>query len=261
MTEIEICIESVESAIAAERGGAQRIELCTQLDQGGITPDAVLMRDVRRVVSIPVFVIIRPRGGDFLYSDREFDRMSQEIVTAKALGMDGVVLGILDADRNVDVARTRRLVQFARPLQVTFHRAFDASADLDRSLEDVVACGADRLLTSGGQPNAILGAGCIARLQAGARSRISIMAGAGIRQENVIGLVRQTGVPAVHSSLRPNQPVADLRSADCPAGPGSGSPYIIPEHDVRALRLVLDSLVESDAADQSKSPAYTLACK
>ena len=138
---IEVCVDSVTSAIAAERGGAQRIELCSDLLEGGVTPSLGLLGVVRSNTSIALHPIIRPRPGDFCYSDAEFDSMQRDIEIAKSEGADGVVLGILERDGTVDVRRTRELIELARPLSVTFHRAFDMSEDLFRALDDVCATG------------------------------------------------------------------------------------------------------------------------
>src|ERR1700722_9456528 len=134
---VEVCVDSVPSAVAAERGGAARIELCSDLVEGGITPSAGLIETVRSAVTLPVHVMIRPRGGDFYYDADEFDSMRRDIAAAKRLGVSGVVFGILDVNANVDVVRTHQLLDLARPLEVTFHRAFDMSSDLFRALDEV----------------------------------------------------------------------------------------------------------------------------
>ncbi len=199
---VEICIDSVESAIAAERGGANRIELCSDLLEGGITPGAGLIASVRRRVGIDLFVMIRPRGGDFCYTNFEFDVMQAEINHARDLGADGVVLGLLDEQGRVDVDRTRKLVELARPLPVTFHRAIDMTPDLSAALEDVIATGAARILTSGGEPNVTRGIRQVARMVEAANRRISIMPGGGITARNIATIAEATGATEFHSSVR-----------------------------------------------------------
>ena len=198
---IEVCVDSVASAVAAERGGAQRVELCSDLLEGGVTPSVGLLEAVRSRLSIGVHPIIRPRPGDFCYSEEEFDILRRDIEVAKDAGADGVVLGILDPAGNVDVQRTRQLVELARPLSVTFHRAFDMAADLFRALEDVCATGADRLLTSGGEQSCLQGIETLAQLVKAARGRITILAGGGIGHNNANTIIERTGVSEIHVGL------------------------------------------------------------
>jgi len=155
--QLEICVDSVESAMAAQEGGAQRVELCSALTEAGLTPSIGMIRAVRKHISIGLHVMIRPRGGDFLYSEDEVDVMREDIALAAESGANGVVFGLLTEDGDVDLARTIELIEIARPMEVTFHRAIDMARDLEAAVGDVIQAGADRLLTSGGAQNALLG--------------------------------------------------------------------------------------------------------
>ena len=198
---LEISVETGGAALAAQRGGADRIELCGNLSIGGITPSVELMRTLREQLRIPVFTMIRPRGGDFVYSEAEFAEMRRSIGEAKRAGMDGVVLGILKNERRVDIGRTRELVEFARPLDVTFHRAFDDCADLREALEDVIQTGASRILTSGGAKSAPEGASMLAELVQLAGERVVILPGSGINASNISEVAKHTHAREFHSGL------------------------------------------------------------
>ena len=198
---LEISVEALESALAAERGGADRIELCGDLSLGGVTPGADLMRTTRAQVRIPIFSMVRPRAGDFVYSSAEFAEMKRSVVGAKEDGMDGVVLGVLTKEHRVDVERTRELVELAKSLPVTYHRAFDESADLQQALEDVIQSGAKKILTSGGARSAQEGVAVLAELLEAAAERIVIMPGAGISGVNIVEVAQRTRACEFHSGL------------------------------------------------------------
>ena len=200
--ELEICVDSLHSAQSAEAGGATRVELCAALSEGGLTPSAGLIEVTIKSLNIPVHILIRPRRGDFFYSAPEFEIMKQDIKTAKALGADGVVLGVLKADGQIDVERTATLIALAAPLSITFHRAFDMTPDPFRALEDVIQLKADRLLTSGQQNSALAGAYLIRALIKMAGSRLIIMPGGGISEESISKLISITGATAYHGSVR-----------------------------------------------------------
>ena len=197
---LEVVVTSLDSAIAAERGGADRLELCVNLGEGGTGPPAELIQAVRDRVQIPVHVMVRPRSGDFCYDNDEFERMKADILAAKIIGADGAVLGILHPDRTVDIARSKELVRLARPMQTTFHRAFDETPDPAIALEDVVSTGATRVLTSGQSGSAWEGRAMIRGLVERAGTAITILAGAGITHENVGTLIHATGVREVHAA-------------------------------------------------------------
>lgn len=198
---LEISVESVEAALAAERGGADRIELCSNLRVGGTTPGAELLRVVRERVRLPVFAMIRPRGGNSLYSDSEFALMREAMQVARELGADGFVLGLLDAQGRVDVERTRELIERASPLPVTFHRAFDACVDLRAALDDVIETGAARVLTSGGKPAAPEAFSVLDELVRRAAQRIVVMPGSGLHAGNIGEAVAETGAREFHAGL------------------------------------------------------------
>lgn len=199
---LEICIDSVESAIAAQEGGANRVELCDNLLEGGTTPSAGTIALARKHIEIDLNVIIRPRGGDFLYSDIEFEVMKYDIEQARQLGANGVVIGLLNADGSVDAARTATLVELARPLSVTFHRAFDMARDPYEALETLISLGLDRVLTTGQESSALEGLDLITELVQQAADRIIIMPGlsSGVSEQTVRKIVSQSGVREIHTT-------------------------------------------------------------
>jgi copper homeostasis protein len=196
---IEAAVESLESAVAAEGDGAGRIELCADLSVGGTTPSADLISAVLEKTQLPVFVMIRPRGGSFVYSGAEIAVMTRDIERARTMDIGGIVTGVLEPDGGVDVDRTRSLVDSAAGLPVTFHRAFDRTRNLSDALELLIEIGVSRVLTSGGAPTALEGALVISALVTQARGRITILAGGGVRDHNVRDVVARTGVGEVHA--------------------------------------------------------------
>lgn len=198
----ELCAESIQACLAAREGGADRIELCTALSEGGLTPSHGLTRAAVLRSGLPVHVLLRPRSGDFLYTDDEFALMCEDLLHARALGASGFVLGILRADGTVDMERTRELVDLAAPLEITFHRAFDYTVSLDQALEDVINTGCRRILTSGGERDVLAGAERLARLVQLAGGRIEIAAGGGLRIKDAATLARTTLAVHFHGSLR-----------------------------------------------------------
>lgn len=199
---LEICVDSVESAIDAQAAGADRIELCNSLGEGGTTPGSGTIISARNNLTIGLHVIIRPRGGDFLYSHLEYDIMKREIELCGEYGVDGVVLGILEPDGRIDVERTAKLIESARPMSATFHRAFDLCSDPFKGIEDVISTGADRLLTSGQRNRADDGISLISKLIQHAGKRIIIMPGSGINESNIGLIARGTGANEFHLTGR-----------------------------------------------------------
>jgi len=199
---IEIVVYNIESALNAQKGGADRIELCDNPSEGGTTPSFGVIEQVRKHVNIQVFVMIRPRGGNFCYTDLEFEAMKRDVEACKQLKVDGVVFGILNEDGRIDKTRCKELIEFARPLGVTCHRAFDMAHDAYEALEDCIDAGFDRILTSGRQPTAPEGSELIRELVKHGGRQIKIMPGSGINEQNILQLIRETGVTDIHFSAK-----------------------------------------------------------
>ncbi len=202
----EVCVDSAEAAVAAEQGGADRVELCADLLEGGLTPTHGTIEVARERLRIKIMAMVRPRGGDFCYSDVEYEVMRRDLQAAKALGADGVVFGLLRPDGTVDEERTRDLIALARPLPVTFHRAFDMTRDPFEALDTLSGLGVDRILTSGQEPSVVEGLALITELVRRAGDRVVIMPGGGITARNVARVVAEAGVREVHfASLAPRE--------------------------------------------------------
>jgi copper homeostasis protein len=194
----EVCVDSIESAVAAAEGGADRVELCSSLIEGGLTPSFGTLTVARRSVGIGIMAMIRPRGGDFCYSDTEFASMEEDLEEAKKAGADGLVLGLLNPDGTVDRERTGALIQRARPLPVTFHRAFDMTRDPFEALDTLIALGVERVLTSGQEATVVEGLELIAELVSRASGRIAVMPGGGITDRNVGRVIARTLAREIH---------------------------------------------------------------
>ena len=199
---IEICANSVASCLEAQKGGAYRVELCAGIPEGGTTPSYGEIAVARQLLNIKLNIIIRPRGGDFLYSDLEHKAMLHDIEMAKKLGVDGVVIGCLNADGTIDMARNKELIDAAKGMNVTFHRAFDMCKDPFESLEQIISLGCERVLTSGQQPTAIEGVSLLKQLVAKANNRIIIMPGSGVNEDNIATLAKETKATEFHFSAR-----------------------------------------------------------
>jgi copper homeostasis protein len=241
---VEICVDSVEGAVAAERGGADRVELCANLFEGGTTPSAGCVKLARRRIKIGLQVIIRPRGGDFLFAPGEVEVMREDIRLAKEFGADGVVIGCLTAEGEIDQNLTAELIALARPMNVTFHRAFDMCRDPKKGLEDLIALGVDRLLTSGQEASCVEGLELIAELQRQAARRIIIMPGGGITPRNVRRVVETAGVSEVHLSARSSvESGMRFRNGRCFMGGALRQPeFSWKATDETAVRDVVESL-------------------
>ena len=202
MYKFEICANSVASCIAAQEGGADRVELCAGIPEGGTTPSYGMIRNARECIDIALNVIIRPRGGDFLYSESEIKEMIYDIQAAKELGADGLVFGCLNPDGTVDMKTMSRLMEAAGDTPVTFHRAFDHTNDPFKALEDIISLGCARIPTSGCRPAALEGADLLSRLVEKAGERIIIMPGCGVRENNIAEIARLSSAKEFHFSAR-----------------------------------------------------------
>jgi len=247
---LEVCCYSTVSALIAQDAGADRIELCADASVGGTTPSYAAIELASAKLNIALHVIIRPRGGDFLYSADEFNIMQRDIEVCKKLNCDGVVIGILTAEGFVDVGRTRALVQLAKPMSVTFHRAFDMTNDASEALEIVIASGCDRLLTSGHHNTAIEGHDELKQLVAQATGRITVMPGAGVRSDNIVELAQRTGAVEFHSSARTLvQSKMNYRNRQVSVGGSAGDEYAhisVDTEEISRMRTALDGLATSD---------------
>lgn len=237
---IEIATSDFVTTEAAVQGGADRIELCANLAEGGTTPSFGHIKKCREAFNVLIYPIIRPRGGDFLYNTQEFDIMLQDVKLCKQLGCDGVVIGLLNKDGTIDTTRTSLLVDAAYPLGVTFHRAFDRCRDPFEAMEQLIGIGCERILTSGQKPVATDAVELIAQLNKTAGERIIIMPGSGVRKENIKLLAEQTGCVEFHSSLR-GKLISEMQFVH-PSFAGSDESYMnnsIDTNEVLAFRNAL----------------------
>ena len=243
MKTLEICAGSVESAIAARDGGAQRIELCAALEVGGVTPSAGLIAQARKVEGLTLNVIIRPRGGDFLYNDYEAACMEQDIHTCKQLGVDGVVIGALTAEGDIDTVTCKRLIAAADGMSVTFHRAFDMCRDPRKALEELIAMGCNRVLTSGQTATALAGAPLLKELVEQAAGRIVIMPGCGVNSSNAGAILKATGATEIHASARRSVGSGMIFRHSCVSmGNPDCDEYARKETDVNEVRAIVKSI-------------------
>jgi copper homeostasis protein len=244
MISLEVCANSITSALAAQEGGAVRVELCGNLEAGGTTPSPGQITVARKLLNIKLYVLIRPRGADFLYTDVEFETMLEDVKYCIAAGCDGIVTGILKADGTIDKERCTQLIQLAKQggLGATFHRAFDMCNDQYQALEDIIDMGFERILTSGGKSTAVEGSRAIAELVKQADGRITIMAGSGITEINVADLVMFTGVTEVHGTLQARVPSQMKYNNDhIIMGSSYGDEYAIDVTSVDRVRKVIEN--------------------
>ena len=244
---LEVVVYNIESALRAQQGGADRIELCDNPAEGGTTPSYGTIEAVRQNISMDVYVMIRPRGGDFLYSNYEFHSMKRDIYQCQKISVDGIVLGILTPEGRIDKKRCKELIDIARPLKVTCHRAFDMTRDPFEALEDCIEIGFHRILTSGRQPQALQGADLIGQLIEKANGRIDIMPGSGVNENTVQEIVRKTNCREIHFSATAFREGGMIYKNEAITGMGSdeGSEYKLRTVDaerVREMRTLSENL-------------------
>ncbi|MDO8896878.1 MAG: copper homeostasis protein CutC [Bacteroidales bacterium] len=244
MTKIEICAVGLNSALKAEKAGAHRIELCENLESGGLTPSYGLLKKVKSMVSIPVHVLIRPRRGDYIYDNHLIDLMVEDILMVKSLGFGGVVIGVLNKNGNLDESRFKVLLEAAKGVSVTFHRAIDVASNRMKLLDRLIELNVDRVLTSGGKLSAMEGKDNIAEMQLKFGTYIKIMAGSGIHSGNIVDLVNQTGIKEVHLSAKTTN-YSDM-NRDCAINNGCSAQLFEEdwwyESDEAEIRKVVDLL-------------------
>lgn len=240
---LEICAGSVQSVVAARDGGAHRVELCSALEIGGITPSSGLISEARQVDGISLHVLIRPRGGDFLYNENEIVCMERDIAVARSRGADGVVIGALTADGDIDIRTCQRLVEAAQGMHVTFHRAFDVCRNPMQALEDIISLGCDRLLTSGQAATALQGIAMLQKLVTASAGRIVIMPGCGVNADNAAHILTASGATEIHASAR-KEVGSDMifRHNDVSMGTPGSDEYSRKETDPREVAAIVRAM-------------------
>jgi copper homeostasis protein len=238
--ELEVIAFDLISCTIAEKNGADRIELCANPHEGGTTPSIGMIETARKITSIQLFPIIRPRGGDFLYTDHEFQSMIRDIKACKELGCDGVVIGMLQSNGSIDMKRTAELIQHAKGMQITFHRAFDRVQNPIVALSQLIELGCDRVLTSGLHPTAPEGSDVLRELVSFSSNRIKIMVGSGVKSENIESLALKTQAPAYHASARKS--ISSSMSFENQLMNEQLQQITIDGNEVSALRKIIDSI-------------------
>ncbi|OBT06644.1 copper homeostasis protein CutC [Vibrio sp. UCD-FRSSP16_10] len=243
--QLEVCIDNIESLHTAIRGGATRIELCSSLALGGLTPSFGLMTQAKLQSCVPIYAMIRPRQGDFLYSDQDIEIMLADIKAANTAQLDGIVMGLLTKEGHIDYQASKKLIDAAQGMGVTFHRAIDQCSDIEQALEEIIDLGCERVLTSGQQSNALLGVDKLAQMQQQAKGRIQIMAGAGVNEHNVQEIIKRAHIKEVHLSGKTSRSsnMTYIRN-EAQMGSASTSDFHIPVTGFEAIQSVQHLLLE-----------------